>query len=142
MYCLDANVWVYYLDSGLDEHDAVRGPVRTLLSEHTLFTTTVVQMEVIHYLHNQLAESESAIDRFLHLGDVTIADLTTADVPVASDLLGNHSHAGIGGRDATIVAAMDRYEVSELWTHDGGLKRLGDAVNWLTVVDPVDTDPL
>jgi len=27
MYCLDANVWIYYFDDGLDEHAAVREPV-------------------------------------------------------------------------------------------------------------------
>lgn len=142
MYCLDANVWVYYLDAGLSEHDDVREPVRTLLSERPLFTTTVVQMEVVHYLHNQLADSEVAIDRFLRLGDVVVADLTSEDVTAASNLLATHPDVGGGGRDATIVAAMNRYEVSELWTHDGGIKRLGNRIDWLTVVDPVETDPL
>lgn len=37
---------------------------------------------------------------------------------------------------------MERYDASELWTHDGGMKRLSDRLDWLTVVDPVETDPL
>lgn len=142
MDCLDANAWVYYLDAELFEHAEVRRPVRTLLSERPLFTTTVIQMEAIHYLHNQLAESQAAIDRFLYLGDVTVAELMMEDVTIAANLLATHPHTGIGGRDATIVAAMERYDASELWTHDGGMKRLGNRLDWLTVVDPVETDPL
>ena len=142
MYCLDANVWIYYLDSDLPEHETVRGPVRRLLSDRPLFTTTVLQMEVVHYLHTQLAENESVIDRFLRLEDVTVADLTATDVTTAAEYLASYPDTGIGGRDATVVAAMERYGVDELWTHDEGLKRLGDRLDWLTVRDPVETDPL
>lgn len=85
MDCLDANAWVYYLDAELldaelFEYAEVHCPVRTLLSERPLFTTAVIQMEAIHYLHNQLAESQATIDRFLYLGDVTVAELMMEDV--------------------------------------------------------------
>lgn len=139
MVCLDANVWIYFLDSGLEEHEAVVGDVKRVLSDEPVFTTTVLQMEVVHYLTNQLAESESAIDRFLSLEDVTVADLTEQDVDSAIDLLATDGEAGIGGRDATVVAAMDRYDVSHLWTHDEGLVRLGERVPWLDVTDPVES---
>lgn len=138
MICLDANVWIYFLDKDLAEHDAVRPDVEGVLAGETVFTTTVLQMEVVHYLSNQLAESEPVIDRFLALEDVTTAQLTEADVGAASDLLADHEHTGIGGRDATVVTAMERYDVSRLWTHDDGLDRLGDELDWLTVTDPVE----
>ena len=140
MVCLDANVWIYFLDAELDEHTAVEGDVRTVLREEPVFTTTVLQMEVAHYLSNQLAESETAIDRFLALEDVTVADLTGADVAAATELVADHGDTGIGGRDATVVAAMDRYDVTRLWTHDEGLLRLGNALPWLDVVDPVSRE--
>jgi predicted nucleic acid-binding protein len=63
MYCLDANVWVYFFDSGLDEHEQVRDPVAEILADEPVFVTTVLQMEVVHYLTNQLADSEPYVDR-------------------------------------------------------------------------------
>lgn len=50
--------------------------------------------------------------------------------------LADYSHVGIGGRDASLVATMERHDVTELWTHDAGLKRLGDRLNWLSVEHP------
>lgn len=138
MYCLDANVWMYYFDADLDEHAAVRHLVTELLVDEPLFVTTVIQMEAVHYLFRQLAESEAAIERFLNLEQTTVASLVSADVSGAVEILRDHEVAGIGGRDATIVAAMDRSDVSDLWTHDEGLKRLGDRLDWLTVMDPVE----
>lgn len=141
MYCLDANVWVYYFDAELTEHAAVREPVAAILAGEPVFTTTVLQMEVVHYLAKQLAESDPAVDRFLSLSDVSVADLTRIDVARAAELLDSHEASGIGGRDATVVAAMDRYDVERLWTHDDGLKRLGERLDWLAVTDPVEGDP-
>lgn len=141
MYCLDANVWIYYFDDALDEHAAVRQPVERVLRNDPIFTTTVLQMEVVHYLTNQLADSGETVDRFLRLSNVTTADLTSDDVDTGADLLETHAQSGIGGRDATVLAAMDRHAVSRLWTHDEGLKRLGDGLDWLTVTDPVDDAP-
>lgn len=141
MHCLDANVWIYYLDADLDEHAAVADSVSGVLADQPVFTTTVLQMEVVHYLSTQLADSHEAIDRFLRLENTTVAELTRADVSTAAGLLRRHDGTGIGGRDATVVAAMDRHDVTELWTHDAGLERLGDRLDWLTVVDPVNEDP-
>jgi predicted nucleic acid-binding protein len=143
MYCLDANIWVYYLDETLTEHPKVTDAVEAVLEDGPLFTTTVLQMEVVHYLHTQLTNGAERIDQFLALESVEVADLTTADVATAVDILDTHPESGVGRRDATVVAAMDRRDVTELWTHDAGLRRLGDRLDWLTVLDPVEsTDPL
>lgn len=139
MYCLDANVWIYYFDEELSEHEDVRDAVTELLADEPLFTPTVLQMEVVHYLTKQLAESEAGVERFLSLADVTVADLTDADVATAADLLDTYAQTGIGGRDATVVAAMDKYDIERLWTHDDGLKRLGERLDWLRVTDPVES---
>ncbi|OLZ39481.1 hypothetical protein A6E15_00115 [Natrinema saccharevitans] len=140
MHCFDANVWIYYLDRTLEEHDAVAETIDPLLESEPLFTTTVLQMEVVHYLHTQLDEPRDRIDRFLRLEDVLVADLTPDDVEAATDVLNSYPHAGIGGRDATVLAAMQRYDVSRLWTHDSGLQRVGADLEWLDVTDPVTID--
>ena len=94
-------------------------------------------MEVVHYLTNQLADSEEPVGRILSMEDATVAELTTADVDRGATLLVNHEQAGIGGRDATVLAAMERHDVTRLWTHDAALKRMGDRLDWLDVTDPV-----
>lgn len=33
---------------------------------------------------------------------------------------------------------MERRDVTELWTHDAGLKRLGERLDWLAVEDPAE----
>lgn len=137
MYCLDANIWIYYLDETLEEHDTVVGILDDVVENEPLFTTTVVQMEVVHYLHTQLTEATDLIDKFLFLEDVLVAELSSQDVETASTILQSHPNTGIGGRDATILAAMDRFDSSHLLTHDEGMKRVGDNLEWLTVTDPV-----
>ncbi|WP_268257993.1 type II toxin-antitoxin system VapC family toxin [Halopiger goleimassiliensis] len=132
---------MYYLDRTLEEHDAVARSVRSILEEKPLFTATVFQIEVVHYLHTQLSNPEEPIDRFLAFEGVSVADLTPVDVDRAVTLLEDHPTAGIGGRDATVIAAMRRYDVSRSWTYDGGLKRLGDELSWLEVTDPVEASP-
>lgn len=138
MYCLDANVWVYYLDADLQEHKSVQEDVADLLRSETLFTTTIIQMEVIHYLVNQVADSESAVDQFLNLEASTVASLTPDVVRRASTILRAHPNTGLGGRDATILAAVEEHDVTELWTHDADLKRVANDSSEVSVYDPVE----
>lgn len=137
MACLDANVWIYYLDADLDEHDTVSRRVDEVVRSKPLFVTTVLQTEVLHYASKQLADSEAVLDTFLTGEDVSVAELTVEDVDRAAELLTTHDQVGIGGRDATVLAAMERHDVSRLLTHDRSLLRLGDYVDWLQVTDPV-----
>lgn len=140
MHCLDANVWVYYLDAGLPEHDRVSDAVTAVLESEPLLTPAVVQMEVVHYLTNQLSDSEPAVRRFLNLEGQTVASLVPEDVERAAALLHEHPHHGIGGRDAAILAATDRYGATDLWTHDRDLVDAAERLTDLDVTDPVDAD--
>jgi predicted nucleic acid-binding protein len=137
MICLDANVWIYFLDTGLDEHERVHDAVEGVLQSTPLLTTTVLQMEVIHYLTNQVAESDAYVETILSAEDTTVAELQSDDIARAAELLAEHQHAGIGGRDATVLAAMERHDVTRLWTHDEGLSRIDQRLDWLDVTDPV-----
>jgi len=137
MYCLDANVWIYYLDAELGGHDDVVHRVAPILRSEPLFVTTVLQTEVLHYAMNQLVNSDGVMETFLTGQDVTVADLLVEDVERAAELLRTYEHVGIGGRDATVLAAMQRYDVSRLWTYDAALKRTGQRLDWLEVTDPI-----
>lgn len=134
---IDANVWIYYLDSGVDEHERVRGPVRRALRERALFVNGVVPLEVSHYLANRGRDSDRFVRGLLGMDGVEVEPVDLTMVRRADEILDAHPHVGVGGRDASLVAAMERRGVAELWTHDDGLKRLGGRLGWLGVTDPV-----
>lgn len=137
MYCLDANVWVYFFDEGYDEHAAVAPAVTSVLDGEQLFTTTVLQMEVIHYLSDQLADSEAIVDRFLGLDGTAVAELTDRDVDRAAEILHEHANTDLGGRDASVLTAIDRSDVTDLWTHDEALASVARQFDGIDVTDPV-----
>ncbi|ESS07741.1 MAG: putative nucleic acid-binding protein, contains PIN domain protein [uncultured archaeon A07HN63] len=136
MVCIDANVWIYYFDATLPEHEPVADRLDALEAD-TLFVTSVLQMEVVHYLANQQSESEHLVSQFLDLNDVTAVPLTTADVRRAGDILHEYANSGIGGRDASVLAAMDRCGVDTLWTHDAAFRTVATEFG-MRVVDPVE----
>jgi len=55
----------------------------------------------------------------------------------ASAILHDHQNTGLGRRDATILTAVDKHDVTELWTHDADLKRVADGSLDTAVYDPV-----
>lgn len=137
MICIDANIWIYYFDSTLPEHDPVAERMDALGTDVSLFVTSVLQMEVVHYLANQQSHSEQLIDQFLTLNDVTTVPLTTEDVRQAGEILHQHANSAIGGRDASVLAAMDRCGVDTLWTHDKAFQTVASESEF-TVVDPIE----
>lgn len=98
-------------------------------------------LEVTHYLtkREKSAGRSRFEESFLRMGNVVVQSLEERDVVRSRQLLEEYRTTGIGGRDASLVAAMETQNVSKLWTHDAGLKRLGEYLDWMTVVDPVGT---
>ena len=137
MIAIDSNIWIYYLDATTEEHERVRRPMRDALGVRQLFVNGVIPLEVTHHLANRRLDSEQFVREFLDTTDVVVEPVNLKMVRRAEELLQAYPHAGIGGRDASLIAAMERRGISELWTHDGGLKRLDGRLDWLTVHDPV-----
>lgn len=100
--------------------------------------TTVIQMELAHFLVRQLGPVEG-LDRLTTLlaFPFEVDPLDEDAVAGAQEQLRRHSHLGVGGRDATILASMARRGSTELWTHDAALQR----VPGLTVKDPAAAAP-
>lgn len=138
MICIDSNVWIYYFDATTAEHERVRPAMREALGERPLFANAVVPLEVTHYLVKRHEDGGRLADRLLNLDALEVEAVDASMVARANELLQAHPQTGIGGRDASLVAAMDRRGVEELWTHDQGLGRLGERLDWLTVEDPAD----
>ena len=133
MQAIDSNVWAYALDSTVPEHPRAARAVGKAL-EGDVLVNTAIQMEVAHYLVKRLgavAGGETA-DDFLSL-PLTVDAL---DPPLVRDsvrLLLRYTDLGIGGRDATLLASMQRHRVVRLITHDATFRR----VDGVEVVDPV-----
>jgi predicted nucleic acid-binding protein len=130
---IDSNVWAYALDSTVPEHPRAARAVGRALDGDVL-VNTAIQMEVAHYLVKRLGAvaGGEAADGFLSL-PLTVDAL---DPPLVRDsvrLLLRYTDLGIGGRDATLLASMQRHRVVRLITHDSTFRR----VEWLDVVDPV-----
>jgi predicted nucleic acid-binding protein len=110
---------------------AVRGALR----EGALINTVVV-MEVAHFLVKNLgpALGKEKLEVFLDF-PMHVEELTLDLAREAAEELSRHSHLGIGGRDATLLASMRRRGVSKLMTHDEALKRVPN----IKAVDPIKT---
>lgn len=64
----------------------------------------------------------------------SVADLDYETTLESIEMLKRHSHLGIGGRDATILALMKKNGMNRIMTHDEALKK----VDWVEAIDPVD----
>ena len=100
-----------------------------------MLMTTVIQMEVAHFLVRQLGPV-GGLDKLATLLAYPF-EVDALDEPLVHDALAHlqrHAHLGVGGRDATLLASMARRGSTELWTHDAALKR----VPGLKVHDPAE----
>jgi predicted nucleic acid-binding protein len=133
MIMVDSNIWAYYFDASAPEHRSVVHAVRGALREGALINTVVV-MEVAHFLVKNLgpALGKEKLEVFLDF-PMQVEELTLDLAREAAEELSRHSHLGIGGRDATLLASMRRRGVSKLMTHDEALKRVPN----IKAVDPI-----
>jgi len=85
---------------------------------------TVVEMEVAHYLIKSLgAKGKRKMDLFLSF-PMEVVDLDHILAKRSIELPAKFSQTGIGGRDATILAAMEELGIKKLMTHDRAFKRI------------------
>jgi len=141
---VDSNIWCYYFDKRLPEHQSVREPIRQILmSSQEIVCNTIVVMEIAHYLvrHFREQDARSKIEHFIHLSNMRILDF---DAKAMSESLGillnyNYTH-GLGGRDSTIIASLNLHKIKTLMTHDDVFKRLSDETH-CNIIDPVERNP-
>lgn len=131
---IDSNIWAYYLDRTTPEHEKVLAPVRRVLKGE-VWINTIIQIEVAHYLVKRLGPLAGAerAEGFMRY-HFKVDELTAERVHESVELLGRHSHLGVGGRDATLLATMRAVGIRRLMTHDEALKR----VEWVKAIDPCE----
>ena len=140
MIFVDSNIWCYYFDKRLPEHQLVREPIRQILmSSQEIICNTIVVMEIAHYLvrHFREQDARSKIEHFIHLGNMKILDFDAKTMAESLDILFNYNYShGLGGRDSSILASMTLHNIKTLMTHDEVFKQLSDKAH-CKVIDPV-----
>jgi uncharacterized protein len=131
---IDTNIWAYYFDQDCPEHESVVAPLEKALKSEQIATSTIIIMEVAHFLIKNLGPVNGAekLGLFLRF-PLVISDFDYRSSLDAVDMLKRYSHVGVGGRDATVLALMSRANIKTIMTHDEVLKK----VEWLEAVDPV-----
>jgi predicted nucleic acid-binding protein len=131
---IDTNIWAYYFDRDSPEHKAVVGPVEKALKSEQIAINTIIIMELAHFLVKNLGPVDGGerLGLFLRF-PLVISDFDYRSALDSIEMLKRHSHFGVGGRDATVLALMKRAGVKKIMTHDDALKK----VDWLEATDPV-----
>lgn len=140
MIFIDSNIWCYYFDQRLPEHQRVREPLREIiLSSEELVCNTIVVMEIAHYLVRRFTEKEvkKKIEYFINLRNMKILGFDTKMMAESLDHIITYGYSdGLGERDATIIAAMNSHGIKTLMSHDDAFKRLSDKLIF-NVIDPI-----
>ena len=134
MLIIDSNIWAYYFDEDAPEHDFVVEDLEAALRSERIAINTVIIIEVAHFLIKNLGPLLGRRKLSVFLGfPFRIVDLNYELTLRALDLLAKYSHLGIGGRDATILAAAEALNINKIMTHDEAFKR----IKWIKTIDPV-----
>lgn len=133
MIIIDSNIWCYYFDSSCPEHGKVAAYIEGILGKEDVAMNTIIAMEISHYLIKNLGPiaGKEKIKKLLEFPFV-IEDFGYHSLLESIDMLSVHSHTGIGGRDATLLAIMKSLGIKKLATHDAAFKRIDS----IEVVDP------
>lgn len=143
MIFVDSNMWCYYFDQRLPEHERVLEPMREILKSQEIACNTIIVMEVAHYLVRHFSEkaSRKKIDYFINLRNMKIADFNRPLMTQTIDALLEYAYdEGLGGRDATIIATLKSLNIKKLVSHDDIFKRLTNKLE-IELMDPAQTTP-
>ena len=143
MIFVDSNIWCYYFDQRVPEHERVREPMREIITSEEIACNTIIVMEVAHYIvrHFNEKSARKKIDFFINLRNMQISDFNREMMQESLASLLEYSYAdGLGGRDATIIATLKSQNIKRIITHDAVFKRLAAKLT-LEVTDPIQATP-
>lgn len=134
MLMIDSNIWAYFFDTNAPEHKTVKKPVREAIESDEVLMSTVIQMELVHYLVKRLGPILGGEKLDVLLNYPFKLDILDQDLVLRSlEILQRYYHLGVGARDASIIASMRRNGATKLITHDNALKKIEE----IEVIDPL-----
>jgi predicted nucleic acid-binding protein len=143
MIFVDSNIWCYYFDQRLPEHEHVKEPMREIIKSTEIACNTIIVMEVAHYLVRHFTErtARRKIDFFINLRNMKIADFNRQAMTETLENLIEHAYTdGLGGRDATVITTMNSQNIKKIVSHDDIFKRLSSKLKF-EVIDPAQATP-
>ena len=143
MIFVDSNMWCYYFDQRLPEHEHVREPMRKIIKSEEIACNTIIIMEVAHYIVRHFTENAARkkIDSFINLRNMKITDFNRQTMTVTLEKLIEYAYTdGLGGRDATVIATIQSLNIKKIISHDDIFKRLANKLT-LEVIDPIPSYP-
>ena len=91
-------------------------------------------METIHYLYRKLAKNEAREKAKIFIkGEFEVVDLKEKSLEKIVEKLYYVRDLGIGGRDASILVAMEKEKITRILTHDQAFRKIPK----IEVVDPI-----
>ncbi|MFQ5833670.1 MAG: type II toxin-antitoxin system VapC family toxin [Candidatus Thorarchaeota archaeon] len=134
MILIDTDIWAYYFDSTLPEHTRVIKPLEAALRKKQAAVNATVVVETLHYLIKRLGPLAGGgkATVFMKYG-IPLYALDTETLDLTRQKLCEFTHIGIGGRDASILATMEKEDINRIMTHDQAFKRIAN----IQVIDPV-----
>lgn len=134
MILIDSNIWCYYFNESASEHKIVAEYLENILKKEKIVINTVIVMEVAHFLIKNLGSKAGSekVDIFLKF-PMNIVEFGYEEMKKSIKLLAKHSLSGIGGRDSTLLASMEKTRTKKIVTHDDSFKK----IKGITVIDPV-----
>ena len=145
MITLDSNIWIYYLDPTVREHEHVSNYVEDLIRNEQLLTAPLYgsKCPIIYIGQLQLKRKclSVTLSKLLRLSSMHVVDFDMELYFETIRLLGEFRHDRrasffIGGRDASIVAMMKKYNVKTIVTHDTDFIKLADK-GVIQIYDPI-----
>ena len=141
-------VWIYDCDANAPEHQNVRAWLegergrRGVIETEELLVNTVIIIEIIHNLRRLAGLTPTVVydyvSRIMTLRTMKVEEFDRNLLTESMRSFEDYYRYGIGGRDATILAAMRRNDVSSIATHDRNILAITDFER----IDPVVKPPL
>ena len=132
---VDSNIWVYYFDENLPEHSPVVKFLDPLIKQENIAISTIIMMEVIHYLFKRLGPVIGLEkSHIFQIGYFETLEFNSKDLDEFSDTFQQVSRHGLGGRDVSILVCMKKAGITKLVTHDQDFRKITD----IEIIDPLD----
>jgi len=133
MLLVDSNIWCYYFDKGAKEHRKVVRYLESTIKKEVIAINTVVIMEVAHFLVKNLGSmGKEKMEMFLDL-PLKVIDFDYMQALASVKILAENSRSGIGGRDATLLAAMKEANTDKIVTNDSAFR----GIKGIKLINPV-----
>lgn len=131
---IDSNYWIYLFDEATAEHIYIKKHFEKIYDDCQMAVNIIVMIEVMHYLVKRLGPNLAKNKwNLFYAMDLISDNLDFQDLDQIFIELSNFSHAGIGGRDATILSSMKKLNIKKICTHDKSFQDIPE----IEVIDPI-----